>query len=258
MRSERLRFRDMESRVPPLTARSCLFLDVDGTLIEFAPRPSEAVATPELRKLLMSTAAFLEGALALVSGRTISTLDLIFSPITFPAAGLHGGEIRSNRSDAEPGERPPHSASADARLDALRASLQEFAQQHCGVEIEDKAASLAAHYRARPDVRAALERLISNALPVLGSDFHALPGSMVIEVKPKSFNKAQGIRALMERTPFRGRIPIFIGDDLTDLDGFRFVESCGGVSISVGDRVRAQHAFRDPQAVQHWLQEFVD
>jgi trehalose 6-phosphate phosphatase len=59
----------------------------------------------------------------------------------------------------------------------------------------------------------------------------------------------------MQEPPFSGRKPVFVGDDLTDQDGFRMVEDQGGVSIAVGDRVHGQFRFETVSAVRRWLQE---
>jgi trehalose 6-phosphate phosphatase len=77
---------------------------------------------------------------------------------------------------------------------------------------------------------------------------------MMLEIKPQGFTKGGAIGAFMQEPPFSGRTPVFVGDDLTDLDGFRVVEALGGVSIGVGDRVQGQYHFDDPAAVNRWLE----
>src|SRR6478735_6268395 len=73
---------------------SAYFFDVDGTLLELRRRPEEVVADEHLRGLLTRLQAAAGGAVALVSGRSITDLDRIFDPLTLPSAGLHGADIR--------------------------------------------------------------------------------------------------------------------------------------------------------------------
>ena len=75
--------------------RTALLLDVDGTLLDIAATPYSVVVPPSLRKILSGLIELSGGAVALVSGRTIETLDGLFAPLTAPAIGGHGAEIRS-------------------------------------------------------------------------------------------------------------------------------------------------------------------
>jgi len=113
----------------------CLFLDVDGTLVEIADTPSSVMVDPSLNTLLSGVSQRLNGALALVSGRSIATIDQLFAPLKLPAAGQHGAERRDASgvfwtADSGPGEC----------LDGARASLRAFVESHPGTLFEDKAA----------------------------------------------------------------------------------------------------------------------
>jgi trehalose 6-phosphate phosphatase len=191
-------------------------LDVDGTLIELTDSPLETFADSPLKNLLRSVAERLGGALALVSGRSIHYLDALFAPLRLPAAGLHGVERRKASGAL-------HGASfIDTQLDPARAALQALAQANPGL--------------------------------FMGSNYHIQEGSKVFEIKPSGFSKATAIKAFLKEPPFSGRKPVFVGDDLTDQDGFRMVEDAGGMSIAVGTRVRAQFSLADASAVRDWLQ----
>ena len=240
----------MNFSIPLPTGDSCLFLDVDGTLIEFSTHPSQTAASSALKDLLLTVSDALEGAVALVSGRRIEDLDRIFFPLRLPAAGVHGGERRSEREGLPP-LLPP-----DRRLDPARECLQRFCTQHPQVVVEDKSIALAVHFRNEPAAAAALEHELHTILDDLGPSFHALHGSMVIEVKPRGFTKARAIEDFLREPPFKGRTPIFLGDDITDLDGFKLIDERRGTSIAVGDRVAAQWRLADPAAVREWLSEF--
>ncbi len=232
---------------PPPSLQWCLFLDVDGTLIELTDSPRDTVANPELKTLLGQVAERLGGALALVSGRPIESLDAIFAPLRLPAAGLHGVERRKASGQM-------HGASfVDTQLTHARAALNALVQAHPGTFVEDKGRTLAVHFRMAPDREAAVREALTAIAKPLGSNYHIQEGSMVLEIKPRGFTKATAIKAFIAEPPFSGRQPVFVGDDLTDQDGFKTVEDQGGISIAVGDRVHAQFRVANAAAVRGWL-----
>jgi trehalose 6-phosphate phosphatase len=235
------------SALPAPSLDWCLFLDVDGTLIELTDTPLQTVADAPLKELLRSVAQRLGGALALVSGRSIRYLDELFAPLRLPAAGLHGIERRSASGDL-------HGANfVDVQLDASRAALGALKQIDPGILIEDKGRTVAVHFRLVPHREALVRSKMSEIARLLGSRYHIQAGSNVFEIKPNGFSKATAIKAFLGEPPFSGRKPVFAGDDLTDQDGFRIVEDAGGASIAVGPRVRAQFSLADAAAVQGWL-----
>jgi trehalose 6-phosphate phosphatase len=226
----------------------CLFLDIDGTLIELNDTPSRTDADPEIKPLLRAVAERLGGALALVSGRTISSLDGLFAPLKLPAAGLHGVERRKASGAI-------HGASfVDAQLDRARAAIKNLIEAHPGTLLEDKGRIIAVHFRMAPQHEAAIVKAMIDIAKPLGSNYHIQNGNMVLEIKPRGFSKATAIEAFMKEPPFSGRRPVFVGDDLTDQDGFAVVEARDGISIGVGDRVRGQFRLNDVAAVRDWLQ----
>lgn len=233
--------------LPPPSLDWCLFLDVDGTLIELADSPHGTVVEAELKTLLTQVAERLGGALALVSGRSIHSLDALFAPLRLPVAGLHGVERRKATGAL-------HGASfIDARLDQARAAVAALVHAHPGSLFEDKGRSIAMHFRLTPELEAHFRRALADIVKPLGSNYHIQEGNMVLEIKPRGFSKATAIKAFMKEPPFSGRKPVFVGDDLTDQDGFRMVEDQGGVSIAVGERVRGQFRLENAAAVRAWL-----
>jgi trehalose 6-phosphate phosphatase len=207
---------------PPLTF--AYFLDVDGTLLEIRLRPQEVLADAPLCGLIKSVAAAAGEALALVSGRKIDDIDRIFEPIILPAAGLHGAEIRfqdGGRIFADVG-----------LMEAARPKLRDFASRCPGLMLEDKGATIALHFRQQPDLEDDVLALLQSVAQSL--DLVVQPGKMVAELKPAGHSKATAIEVLLASPPFKGRTPVFIGDDLTDESGFDFVNERGGVSVRVG------------------------
>ncbi|HEY5264832.1 MAG TPA: trehalose-phosphatase [Steroidobacteraceae bacterium] len=235
------------NQTPPPSLDWCLFLDVDGTLIELTDSPLESFVDAALKTLLSDVAERLGGAVALVSGRSIHRLDALFAPLRLPAAGLHGVE-RRKASGAT------HGASfVDAQLNAARTAVQALLETHPGTSMEDKGRAIAVHYRLAPQLEASVRQALSAIAKPLGSHYHIQEGNMVLELKPRGFSKATAIKAFMQEAPFRGRKPVFVGDDLTDEDGFRMVEEYGGISIAVGDRVHGQFRVENAAAVRSWL-----
>lgn len=233
---------------PPLRPDWALFLDIDGTLVDIAPAPQAVEVSAGLPDLLDRLSRRLGGGLALVSGRCLSDLDRLFHPFRFPAAGIHGAE----RRDALDGLHYAGLASAD--LEPARVELQRFVSRHPGLLLEDKGRSLALHFRQaphlEPTVRDALERVRAR----LPADARLQPGRCVIEIKSGSASKRAALERFMQEPPFTGRVPVYLGDDLTDLDALAYVESIGGRGIFIGPQPQPQWGWLpDPPAVREWL-----
>jgi trehalose 6-phosphate phosphatase len=232
---------------PSLALDNCLFLDVDGTLLEFTNTPSQTLADPDIKTLLADVAQRLSGALALVSGREINTMDQLFAPLRLPAAGLHGVERRDASGTL-------HGASfLDVRLNRVRTELGLLADSYPGTIIEDKGRNIAVHYRLAPQFADLVRNSVAAITAPLADDYQLQEGMMMVEIKPRGYTKGSAIDAFMREAPFAGRRPVFIGDDLTDLDGFAAVEALGGVSIGVGDRVLGRYQLDDVASVRRWL-----
>jgi trehalose 6-phosphate phosphatase len=243
----------MSPKVPCYSPDWAFFLDIDGTLLEIAETP-EAVRTDAADyRLLERLRAAAGGAVALVSGRTLGMIDELFAPHTLPAAGQHGFERRDGS-----GRRRRHRFDA-ARLRPLAASLREFAAGHPGVVFEDKGASIALHYRLAPELREAAHDKALAVAAMLPGEVEVQPGKMVWEVKPVGAHKGLAIEEFAAELPFRGRLPVFLGDDLTDEDGFHVVNRLGGHSIKVGaGATAARWRLPDPAAARSWLAGWAD
>lgn len=241
-----------ESWAPPLDARSALFLDVDGTLLEIAPRP-ELVRVPDgLPSLIVRLSAQREGALALISGRPLAQLDRLFQPWQGAAAGLHGLERR--RADGILA-CVVDGASA-AALDRLRPKLAALAADGTGLILEDKGGTLALHYRAAPQREAEIRAVVDALHHGIGSVLRLITGKMVVEFQPRSADKGRAIAAFLAEPPFLGRRPIFVGDDTTDEDGFAEIRRRGGLAVRVGpfgDATIANYCLPSAEAVLAWL-----
>jgi trehalose 6-phosphate phosphatase len=210
--------------------RWALFLDIDGTLIDLAATP-DGIAVPEqLPADLGALSKKLGGALALVTGRALPYADRLFAPYQFPIAGLHGAEQRMADGSIDRVDVTP-------QFEALKARLSTDAAKWDGVLIEDKGAAVGAHYRQAPDRQADLEALMERAASEAGSEFTLQRGKMVIELRPARASKGEALRAYLAAAPFAGRLPIAIGDDLTDEAMFTAANALGGHSVRIGEEI---------------------
>lgn len=229
--------------------RWCLFLDVDGTLLDIAPTPDAVVVPPELPGILVRLAGALEGALALVSGRSIGQLDRLFAPLVLPAAGEHGGEFR------RAGGGPVEAASPPAALAILRRRLAAAVAAVAGARLEVKRTGLVVHYRQAPNDGERLRRVVDEAVAHHAADVVIQPGKMVIEIKRAACSKGRAVAAFLRQAPFAGRRPLFVGDDAADCEAFAAARAAGGAGAAVGPEhaAAADWAFESPAAVRAWL-----
>ncbi len=237
-------------RAPPALSDGCaLFLDIDGTLLELAERPDAARPDRAMTRLLPALRQALGGALALVTGRSISDVDRLFPGMALPVAGQHGCE----RRDAQ-GTLYLHAPAPDT-LAQLRALFTAFAESHDGVLLEDKGHSLAIHYRQAPSLAAYVHKTVRETVAATGvTGYQLQPGKCLLELRPDGRDKGTAILDFMDEQPFRGRRPVFVGDDRGDEHGFTVVDKLRGRSIKVGrGRTRARYRLEDVAAVRRWL-----
>jgi trehalose 6-phosphate phosphatase len=250
--AQRRLFDDRESPAQPLDPLSALFLDVDGTLLEIAPRPDLVRVPDGLPSLIVRLSAAREGALALISGRPLAQLDRLFQPWQGAAAGLHGLERRRADGTLD----CVVDGDSAAALDRLRPQLAALAADGTGLTLEDKGGTLALHYRAapqrEPEIRAAIDALHRE----IASMLRLITGKMVVEFQPRSADKGRAIAAFLAEPPFLGRRPVFVGDDTTDEDGFAEIRRRGGVAVrvgSIGGATAANCRLPSVEAVLAWL-----
>jgi trehalose 6-phosphate phosphatase len=238
----------------PRLSETAILLDIDGTLLDLAPTPREVWVPPGLAKTLNRLLVRTHGALALVSGRSLNDIDLIFAPEQFPAVGGHGAEMRiTGDSEAVASHAPPMDKELKRRLAAI-------ARLSPGILLEDKGYSLALHYRLAPHAEKAIYAAVSLIRADLpNAPIEVLPGKCVCEIKHSGFTKATGVLELMTHEPFKGRRPFFIGDDVTDESVFGIMPDFDGLAFSVGRRATgvAGH-FDAPDDVRQFLAHLLD
>lgn len=243
----------MKQFLPDLEAGCAFFLDVDGTLLEIAETPSGVKVDPDLTDLIRRLHACADGAVALISGRRVEDVDALFPDLRLPLAGQHGLERR------DPDGRCHSHAPEGVDWPWLKALVKGTFDETDGLLIEDKGLTLAVHYRQKPVMEEAVTHALRHLVTDAGAAVVLQPGKCVLEVKPAGRDKGTAIAEFMEEPPFRGRRPVFIGDDVTDEYGFRMVNDLGGDSIKVGaGQTAARWRLEDVRAVRAWLEAVIE
>lgn len=237
---------ELENAPPPPSTDWAYFLDVDGTLLEIAENPN-AIRVDQSLLLLLERLHRASGAVALISGRAISDLDRRIAN-RLPRAGQHGLE----RRDAA-GRLWLHATPPEAK-ERIRSALTPWLESHPGLLLEDKGLTLALHYRQEPDLEDAMNELMAKLIAEAGDQLVMQKGKCVVEAKPANFDKGTAIEEFLAEAPFKGRKPVFIGDDLNDEHGFAVINRLGGISIKVGEGDScAAWRLASVDAVRSWL-----
>jgi trehalose 6-phosphate phosphatase len=233
---------------PPPRDAWAYFFDLDGTLLDFTDAPGGVRFDDALRAQLGRLFDRTSGAVALISGRALADIDRVLDGVRLPAAGQHGTERRDATGHVTHHDFPRE------RLDWAHARLAEATASRSGLLLEHKGLSLALHYRRAPRLGGYAHRLIRSLAQSLGPEFRIQPGKRIVEVKPAGKDKGVALVEFMAEEPFRGRTPVFVGDDLTDEYGFEAVNRLGGHSIKVGaGRTVARWRLPHVRAVREWL-----
>lgn len=239
--------------VPPVLAGNfAFFFDLDGTLAEIKPHPDQVAIPTEVLQVLYQLSQMNDGALALISGRSMAELDTLAGPYRFPLAGVHGAERRDIHDHTHVVSLP------EALIQTLQAQLTAALAHLPGTELEAKGMAFALHYRQAPQHELAVTALAA-AMVAANPQLALQPGKCVVEIKPKGINKGEAIASFMTEAPFQGRTPVFIGDDLTDEYGFDVVNRAKGLSIKVGQgETRAKWRLPTVASVWQWVTEIAN
>lgn len=224
------------------------FFDIDGTLVEIASTPWNIVVDDEMPKLMRRLNAWTGGAVALVTGRAIDAVDDLLPLRAMPIAGQHGLEVRTAT-----GKRITHALEADS-LKHVSELLADAVRRHPALILEHKGLSLALHYRDAPQLAGYSHRLMRLLRRRYLPDFDIQKGKRVVELRPAGKDKGIAVRELMIDAPFAGRVPVFIGDDVTDEIAFQTVNAMGGHSIKIGGgSTNARWRLGDVVSLRRWL-----
>ncbi len=238
------------TRLPPPPARlerPALFLDMDGVLAPLAPRPEDVGPVARRTALLRRLVERLEGRVAIISGRTLAEIDRISEAASPAASGVHGLERR--RPDGSLVRAEPHPG-----VRQVVEAFEQFASSRAGMIVEDKGVSAGLHYRGAPVFAAGAMALARKLAGKTGLTLQA--GDLVVELKTPGTSKGTAVGAFMAETPFAGGLPVMVGDDLTDEDGFEVAAALGGFGVLVGPGrpTAARYRLDDVEAVLGWLE----
>ena len=225
--------------LPPF-AQAALLLDMDGTLLDIAPTPDSVVVAPGLADTLERLRDQLAGAVAVVTGRPVAQIDVLLPGVLTAVSGEHGGAMRP-----APGATLERAPLPDLP-DTLRVEAAGLADPHPGVILEQKARGFVLHYRLAPEMGVPLRTALDGMLAPYPA-LQLIPAHMAWEIRPRGVDKGSAVQALMARSPFAGRIPVFIGDDVTDEDGMRAARLFGGAGLFV------PNVFGSAPGVRDWL-----
>ena len=235
-------------RAPDLRGPCAFFLDIDGTLLDLADHPGLIRVDGELVALLKALGRAAGGALALISGRSVKDIDSLLADSGFCVAGQHGAERRDFSGTMHAREV------SRAALETARRGLALVAARHPALVLEDKGVNFAVHFRSAPELGEQTQAAVRGLAGELGGEFEVQLGKMVVELRPAGKDKGVAISEFLSEAPFRGRTPVFVGDDLTDETGFELINRVGGHSVKVGQgKSAARWRLEDAAAVRAWL-----
>lgn len=231
------------------TQKLALFIDFDGTLAPIAPTPDAVQIPAEVVPVIHQLHGNTQGAIALITGRSLASINALLNLKGIAVAGSHGAEWQlqdQRHCITEPTEA----------FGPIRPALEKFAQSH-NLLLEDKGFALAVHFRQAPDLEETLDEFLKSTVPE-DSPLTVLHGKAIREVKPRSVGKGLAIARFMQTPPFAHRTPYYLGDDVTDEAGFEWINQAGGISIKVGPGPTcAQHRLADPDAVLLFLNKLL-
>jgi trehalose 6-phosphate phosphatase len=210
--------------IPPLTLRSALFLDLDGTLIDIAPRHDEVWVAPDLPGVLTRLRKSLGGALAIVSGRPLHDIVSLLPIDDLCIAAEHGARLRLPDGTLE-----EHPADRGTWIAAIQVALPRWP----GAFLEEKTIGLVIHYRQAPGFGAEIEAFMRDLIAPASGRAELLSALMAFEIRPAGVGKGHAVDRLMQLAPFAGRVPVFIGDDVTDEEGMAAAVAHGGTGLHV-------------------------
>jgi trehalose 6-phosphate phosphatase len=222
-----------------------LFLDIDGTLLDIASRPDTVIVPVALAPTLAKAQAHLGGALAIASGRTLAEIDQLMAPLRMPCVAEHGAVVRY------PGGAVAVAGADCAVPERWKFELHAGLRGWKGVIVEEKGYSVAVHYRLAPERETDVRAIVAAVAAQDPVQFEVMPARMTFEIRHRHLTKAAAVERFMPSPPFAGRLPVFVGDDVTDEDGFRAALARGGLALRVEETFGGE-----PARVRRWLEAF--
>ncbi|MFL6352613.1 MAG: trehalose-phosphatase [Bryobacteraceae bacterium] len=230
--------------------RVSLFVDFDGTISGIVANPADAKLDPEIRPVLKTLSARWDFDLSIISGRALADVRERAGLSNVIYAGNHGLEIESDAVRF----REPQAEALRRELRCVLLQLKLALSDTDGVEIEDKGLTLSVHFRRVSEHLRDWVRNVTHNTVSRSRSFSCREGKMVLEVRPQiTWNKGHAVKWIAREVLPAGSVPIYIGDDVTDEDGFAAIPE--GITIRVGGptETQAQYLLPDVPAVGQFL-----
>jgi trehalose-phosphatase len=234
-----------------------LFLDYDGTVIPIRDKPGHAIISKRVKRLLRALSKTPQCKLAIISGRSLENISRVIGLDNIIYGGNHGLELKG------PGIRfkSPVSEKHKAVLQGINRKLHNKLRPIKSALIENKGMSLTIHYRTVAPKKIPLVKTIFRqitAAHLRRNEIRVRPGKKVLEVfPPVDWDKGKAVRWLLKKGG-HSAFPVFIGDDLTDENAFKFLKY-SGLTVFVGGRKKsnARYYVNDIDEVLNFLSWFV-
>lgn len=224
----------------PPPGPAALFLDLDGTLLDIAPRPDLVRVPDGFGRLLDRLADRLAGAVAIVTGRGVDSARPLLDGAAVVLAAEHGAVIEAPCLPHLPLPEPE----PDWREEAAR-----FVAAWPGTIAEQKRHGFVLHVRQNPAAAEAASALVAALAARAPDRFRLVPAHAAVELRPLGADKGGAVQRLMQTAPFAGRVPVFLGDDVTDEDGIAAAVALGGIGFRVPEAFGGETA-----RVRAWLE----
>lgn len=242
-----------------------LFLDYDGTLADFAPTPEHVNPDPGVIDLVTRLSRHPRIRVAVISGRRLSHVEKLVPVPGALLAGTYGVELRL--PDGERVDRVSHDEVRPV-LEEIKPHWERLIAHQDGTRpgrgvqgffLEDKDWALAIHARYADDDEAeeVLDRARRMANQAASSDlFRVLGGHRFLEIGPTLAHKGKTVDYLLDRYPWSGALPLYVGDDDKDEEAFGVIQARGGIAIVVSEEpreTRADGRLESPEDTRRWL-----
>ncbi len=241
----------MTNMLPNAPNNCALFFDFDGTLVEIAARSDLVQVESFVLEVLSGLESRYGGAVAVVTGRPLDVVDAFLAPLKLAVAAEHGSVRRDASGHVHLNEDNAGS------IEAAYGALAPLEAANPGLILERKRSSVALHYRQRPELAALCETGVKDVV-ANNPGLVILPGKMVFELKPQGVDKGVAVRAFVEEAPFKGRVPVFVGDDVTDEHAFEVVNELGGMTVKIGAGETKAEYRTDRKTLFDWLFRLVE
>ena len=231
----------------PAPEETAMFLDFDGVLTEIGETPDGIRVDEAVHEMLPLLLAGTGGATAIISGRTISDIRKFLPGFTGVVVGGHGAERA--RGD----EVTEHPLAGSEAVREMTERLHDFARGRDGLLVEQKPAGVVLHYRKAAGREGEVREFMNALLPDFPG-FALTPAKMALELRPDDVGKRHAVSDLASEAPFKGRRPVYFGDDTTDEEAMEWVLEQGGVAVKVGEGDScAQERVEGPRHVADYL-----